>query len=105
MGFCCCVPTCNSRNEKTHSFPKNADTAQKWIEAVKLFDIKINRANVWKTYHQVCRRHFKEEDYTSNCLKFLKKGVVPSLGIPVVNPVTEHSYCDPTSVVRIYLVI
>lgn len=98
MGFVCCVPTCES-NERTHSFPKKAKVCQKWIEATKLFD--LNNKTAYRTYYQVCRKHFKASDYTSNLFKFLNKGVVPSLNLPVLNAVTEHSYCDPDSVVSL----
>lgn len=100
MVYICCVPTCNSINEKTHSFPKNENVAQKWINAVKLY--KLNKTTAWGTHHQVCHKHFKRDDYTSNCFRYLKKGVIPSLNVPVLNAVTEHSYCDPNSVVSTY---
>lgn len=98
MVFKCCVPACKS-GAKTHSFPKNPNVCRKWIAATQLYD--LDKDTAWETYHQVCRNHFKDEDYTSNLFKYLKKGVVPSLKVPVVNAVTEHSYCNPDTVVRL----
>lgn len=104
MVFKCCVPSCDAIDVQTHSFPTNQKYAQKWINAVKLFDVAINKKTACKSYYQVCHKHFKKEDYTSNCFRFLKKRVVPSLEIPVSNAVTEHNYCDPTSVVTYNIV-
>ena len=61
MVFICCVPSCDSENVKTHSFPKNQEDCQKWINATKTY--KLTKEDAWSTHHQVCYKHFKKEDY------------------------------------------
>lgn len=101
MVYKCCVPTCDTVGEKTHSFPKNQEICQKWICAVKVY--RLNKETAWKTYHQVCHKHFSRDDYTSNCFKYLKKGVIPSLNLPALDLVTEQSYCANDSMVNTFL--
>lgn len=98
MVFICCVPTCEAKDVKTHSFPKNQEVCQKWICVTKKY--KLKKETAASKHAQVCYKHFRKEDYTSNCFRFLKKGVIPSVDMPVpLNVINQHNYCLPDSFV------
>lgn len=95
MTFVCCVPGCRESEKRSlHSFPKNQEQCQKWIDATLTYFLDSETA--WKTFHKVCRKHFEETDFRHSNL--LKKGVVPSLMLPH-SIVYEHDYCIKNSII------
>lgn len=62
----CCVPQCNSvnnknRNLKFHQFPKDVMLKKKWVIATK-------SGKKPSKYAKVCSKHFKLSDYTSTSM-------------------------------------
>ncbi|KAG8175476.1 hypothetical protein JTE90_004168 [Oedothorax gibbosus] len=87
----CCVPYCKGNyptgpKVSIYRFPKDPDTAKKWIQAIQRKNFIPNKAS------RVCELHFKDPDFegesfvsscgTSTGLKFkrLKATSVPTLG-------------------------
>ncbi|XP_013201034.2 uncharacterized protein LOC106143476 isoform X2 [Amyelois transitella] len=72
----CCVKFCKSESYagcgiSFHSFPKDGEMKQKWIDVITTSQ-KITKNSV------VCSRHFKKEDfYEANSRQLLKVDVIP----------------------------
>lgn len=77
-----------------HSFAKNHDQSEKWIEAT--WCPFLNAETAWKTHYKVCRKHFKATDFKN--WNSLKKDVAPSLMLP--HSITmDHDHFTRNSIV------
>lgn len=78
----CCVPGCTSGIKvPSHKFPKDAARCFKWIESLKLYDLKKYCANDLQKY-KVCHKHFLEKDYSCSLHnRFLLKTAIPVISL------------------------
>lgn len=83
----CCVKGCASVGKNgLHSFPSNKDVAEKWIFALKAFNLmdRLNDNKLAHSFNKVCKRHFKETDFKLNGKgqSIVKHDSIPSLFLP-----------------------
>lgn len=90
----CYMPGCTNKGRgKFHKFPMNEETCKKWqyVSRTRNVDTK----HLPHSHYRLCEKHFRSDDYLTSCNRSprLKKNVVPSVLIPLSNPVLEeHSY-------------
>lgn len=80
----CVVPNCEFKGSSGFStFPKDPLTRESWLEACQF--VKIRPTD------RICNNHFKPSDFHySNKRTFLKKGIVPSIGLPKKNDMNNE---------------
>ncbi|CAK8686425.1 unnamed protein product [Clavelina lepadiformis] len=63
----CCVPQCNSYDEKVYEFPENTALCQLWIEMILAQHKECKHAIGWKmtSESRVCARHFTRSDFST----------------------------------------
>lgn len=88
MVFQCCVKGCETiAKSGLHSFPSNKSTAEKWIRAIKSYNLldRLHDNKLSRSYHKICKIHFREDDFTQNGKGqvIIKAGSVPSLFLPI----------------------
>lgn len=87
MVYKCCVRGCKiSATKGLHSFPANKTIAQKWIEAIKNYELinLMNENKLARSFKRVCKNHFKESEFVQNPngKRQLVPDSVPSLFLP-----------------------
>lgn len=87
MVFQCCVRGCNTiAKSGLHSFPSKQSLAEKWILAIKAFDLinDLENNKLARLYRKVCKKHFRECDFVPNVdgKSQLAKDSVPSIFLP-----------------------
>lgn len=102
MVFECCVKGCGTiAKNGFHSFPSNKLVAEKWIMAIKGFNLmdRLNTNNLSHSFYQICKKHFKDSDLQLNgkgqCV--VKTNSIPSLFLPdddVSNQQLPHFLVD-----------
>lgn len=97
MVFACCVRGCETVGTNgLHSFPTKKILAEKWILAIKAFDLidylKENRLS--RSYRKVCNKHFRECDFVANFdgKSQLVPNSVPSIFLPPDDTVVVNRY-------------
>ncbi|XP_076807989.1 uncharacterized protein LOC143451372 isoform X2 [Clavelina lepadiformis] len=63
----CCVPQCNSYDEKVYEFPENTALCQLWIEMILAQHKECKHAIGWKmtSESRICARHFTRSDFST----------------------------------------
>lgn len=83
----CCVKGCETvAKNGLHSFQSNRLLAQRWITALKAFNLedRLNSNTLAHSFYKVCRKHFKDTDFQLNGKgqTVVKADSVPSLFLP-----------------------
>lgn len=75
-----------------HSFPTNRLAAERWILAIKAFDLmdRLNDNKLAHSFYKICRNHFQETDFQLNGKgqRIVKPDSVPSLLLPLESDVS-----------------
>lgn len=86
MVFRCSVVGCKTvATNGLHSFPADKKLAEKWIEAIKAFNLmdRLNENKLAHSHRKVCKKHFCETDFLPNTNgRQLVPNSVPSLFLP-----------------------
>lgn len=87
MVVVCSVKGCETvAKNGFHSFPSNKLAAERWIIAIKAFNLvdKLNENKLANSFNKVCRKHFNETDLQVNGKGkiVVKPGATPSLFLP-----------------------
>lgn len=97
MVFACCVRGCETvAKNGLHSFPSKKILAEKWILAIKAFDLidDLNENKLSRSYRKVCKKHFRECDFIANLdgKSQLVPNSVPSIYLPPDETVDVNEY-------------
>lgn len=87
MVFECCVKGCETvAKSGFHSFPSNILVAERWIFAIKAFNLqdRLNANKLSHSFYKVCKKHFTDSDFRLNGKgqTVVKADSVPSLFLP-----------------------
>lgn len=100
--LCTGVPNCCKEwLNGLHSFPSKKQLAEKWILAIKAFELinVLNENKLSRSYRKVCKKHFRESDFIPNVdgKSQLAPNSVPSMFLPdeiLVNKQTTKVYLN-----------